>query len=124
MTAASTEIGNIIESEGKYYWIDLDRFAHGDPMLEIGHLFLICKEYATLKPTQEIFHMTQEQFNLLWEAFAREFTGKENHAEFDALAGKYALMDLVVRANFTRPSFLENFFFRIIANRLVKNYYK
>jgi Phosphotransferase enzyme family. len=118
------QMGNLIESEGKYYWIDLDRFGYGDPMLDIGHLFLICKVYAKIKPNQEIFHMTEEQFSLFWEAFAKEYTGKEDHSGFDALAGKYALMDLVVRENFCHPSFAENIFFRIMANKVVRNFFK
>lgn len=118
------QMGNLIESEGKHYWIDLDRFAHGDPMFDIGHLFQLCKVYSSMKQVQEIFHMTQEQLNLFWDAFAKEYTGNEDHAEFDALAGKYALLDLVVRENFSKPSFAENIFFRIIANKVIKQYYK
>ena len=30
--------GNIIQSGADNYWIDLDRFGHGDPMFDIGHL--------------------------------------------------------------------------------------
>ena len=40
------QTGNLIQAGEKYYWIDLDRFGHGDPMFDIGHLFLICHVYA------------------------------------------------------------------------------
>ena len=68
--------------------------------------------------------MTEKQLNLFWEAFAKEYTGQEDHAEFDTLAGKYALLDLVVRENFSHPSFAENIFFRIMANIVVRDYFK
>jgi uncharacterized protein (TIGR02172 family) len=116
--------GNLIASDGKYYWIDLDRFAHGDPMFDIGHLFQICKVYAPMKQVQEIFHMNEEQLHRFWDAFADDYAGKDRRMEFDALAGKYALLDLVVRVNFSRPTFVENLFFGIIAHRIIKQYYK
>lgn len=116
--------GNLIASEGKYYWIDLDRFAHGDPMFDIGHLFQIFKVYAHMKQVQEIFHMSEAQLNLFWDAFADDYAGKENRAAFDTLAGKYALIDLVIRVNFSRPTFAENIFFGIIARRIIKQYFK
>ena len=50
--------GNIIQTGANNYWIDLDRFGHGDPMFDIGHLFLICHIYAPMKQVQDIFHMT------------------------------------------------------------------
>lgn len=117
------QTGNIIESAGQHYWIDLDRFAHGVPMFDIGHLFLICNVYSSMKQLQEIFHMTQEQLHRFWEAFAKAYTCQEDHSKFDALAGKFALLDLIVRINFEAPTFAESIFFGIIARRLLKDYY-
>lgn len=116
--------GNIIFSQGKYYWIDLDRFAHGDPMFDIGHLFLICRYYASMKQVQNLFRMSQEQLARFWDAFAKDFTGKEDHGGFDAQAGKFALLDMIVRYNFGVPSFAENIFFSFIARRIIKEYYR
>ncbi|MBQ9660463.1 MAG: TIGR02172 family protein [Bacteroidales bacterium] len=118
------QMGNLITSEGKYYWIDLDRFAHGDPMFDIGHLFHICRINSSIKQVQDIFHMNEAQLHRFWDAFAKEYTGKEDHAGFDALAGKYALLDIIVRENYSRLSFAENLFFVIIARRIIKQYYK
>lgn len=117
------QMGNLISSEGKYYWIDLDRFAHGDPMFDIGHLFMICQIYAPMKRVQELFHMSQDQFRRFWDAFASAYTGKEDHAEFDALAGKFALADLIVRCHYDRPNFSENIFFRITARRILNRFW-
>ena len=115
--------GNLIQAGDSYYWIDLDRFAYGDPMFDIGHLFQICKVYAPMKQVQEIFHMTQEQFGRFWDAFAKEYTGKEDHSEFDRLSGKFACLDVIVRTYFVKPTFLEKLFFGMHVRKLVKVYY-
>jgi len=115
--------GNIIQSGEDFYWIDLDRFAYGDPMFDIGHLYQICKVYDSMKQVQDIFHMTQEQLHRFWEAFAKEYTGKEDHAGFDRLAGKYACLDIIVRSFLIPPTFAQKIFFRIHVRKLVKKYY-
>ena len=118
------QTGNIIVAGGLYYWIDLDRFAHGDPMFDIGHLFQICKVYAPMKQVQDIFHMTEDQFRRFWDAFAKAYTGKDDHGEFDVLAGKFACLDVIVRTHFMAPSLPERLFFGIHVRRLVKRYYR
>jgi len=115
--------GNLIMAEGVCYWIDLDRFAHGDPMFDIGHLFQICKVYSSMKQVQGIFHMTQEQLLRFWDGFAKAYTGEEDHADFDHLAGKFACLDVIVRTIFMAPSFAEKLFFGHFVRRLVKQYY-
>ena len=117
------QTGNIIQAGDKYYWIDLDRFAHGDPMFDIGHLFQICKIYAPMKRVQDLFHMTLEQFHRFWNAFAEAYTGKADHAGFDALSGKFACLDVIVRSYFVKPTFLEKIFFGMYVRKLVKEYY-
>ena len=116
--------GNLIRTGGQYYWIDLDRFAYGDPMFDIGHLYQICQVYAPMKRVQDIFHMTQEQFHRFWDAFARAYTGQEDHAAFDAQAGKFACLDIIVRTCFTPPTLPEKIFFSILVRRLVKQYFQ
>ena len=117
------QTGNHILAGDNYYWIDLDRFAYGDPMFDIGHLFLICHIYAPMKRVQDIFHMSLEQFQNFWDAFAKEYTGKEDHSEFDALAGKSAAVDVILRTVFQKPTFVEKLFFYFQARKLVKMYY-
>lgn len=116
--------GNLIEAKNQYYWIDLDRFAHGDPMFDIGHLYLICNHYASMKKVQELFHMSQDQFHRFWDAFAKAYTGEEDHSDFDHLAGKFAAMDIIVRTVFEAPSFAENIFFGIILRRIAKKHFE
>ncbi|MBR6280285.1 MAG: TIGR02172 family protein [Bacteroidales bacterium] len=115
--------GNVILSEGKCYWIDLGRFACGDPLFDIGHLYQICNIYAPMKRVQDLFHMSEEQFHRFWDAFAREYTGLEDHKDFDRLAGKYAAVDVVLRTIFLNPSFAERLFFRYQIRKLVKQFF-
>ncbi len=115
--------GNVVMSEGKCYWIDLGRFAYGDPRFDIGHLFQICCIYAPMKQVQEIFHMSMEQFHEFWDAFAREYTGEEDHSGFDAEAGRFAAIDVLMRPVFLKPTLAEKLFFRIMTGKLVRKYY-
>ena len=115
--------GNIIQAGADYYWIDLDRFAYGDPMFDIGHLFLICHIYAPMKRVQDIFHMTMEQFHRFWDAFAKEYTGQDDHAAFDAQAGRFAALDVILRIVFQKPNFVEKLFFSFYVRKLMKQYY-
>ena len=117
------QTGNIIQAGEDYYWIDLDRFGHGDPMFDIGHLFLICHVYAPMKQVQDIFHMTQEQFHRFWDAFAKEYTGQDDHAAFDAQAGRFAALDVILRNVFQKPNFIEKLFFSVYVHKLMKQYY-
>ena len=117
------QTGNIIQAGADYYWIDLDRFGYGDPMFDIGHLFLICHIYAPMKRVQDIFHMTLEQFHRFWDAFAKEYTGQDDHAAFDAQAGRFAALDVVLRTVFQKPNFVEKLFFGIYIHKLMKQYY-
>ena len=118
------QTGNLVFADGAYYWIDLDRFAYGDPMFDIGHLFLVCHVYSDMKQVQDIFHMTKEQLHLFWDAFAKEYTGREDHTEFDALAGKFAALDVIVRTHFVQPTLVEKLFFGVQLRRLFKQYYR
>lgn len=117
------QTGNLIESGGQLYWIDLDRFAYGDPMFDIGHLYQICKVYYKMKKVQDIFHMTEEQLGRFWEAFATDYTGQKDHADFDRLAGKFACLDIVTRAFIVPTSTAEKVFFWFQVRKLVKEYY-
>jgi uncharacterized protein (TIGR02172 family) len=117
------QTGNLIQAGADYYWIDLDRFGYGDPMFDIGHLFLICHIYAPMKRVQDIFHMTQEQFHRFWDAFAKEYTGQDDHAAFDAQAGRFAALDVILRNVFQKSNFIEKFFFGFYVHKLMKQYY-
>ena len=117
------QTGNIIRSGDGYYWIDLDRFGYGDPLFDIGHLFLVCNVYSPMKQVQDIFHMGEAQLRSFWVAFARAYTGEEDCSAFDHLAGKFACLDIVLRYEFQKPSLAEKLFFAFHIRRLIKQYY-
>lgn len=116
--------GNLILAGDRPYWIDLDRFAYGDPMFDIGHLFQVCQVYAPMKRVQDIFHMTLDQFHCFWDAFAKEYTGEEDHSHFDWQAGRFACLDIILRTKFVSPTWMEKIFFGIYVRRLVKQYFR
>lgn len=93
-------------------------------MFDIAHLFMLCNVYSNMKRARGYFHMTEAQLREFWNAFAREYTGNEDHTDFDALAGKFAALDVVVRTLFVKPSFLEKLFFRMHVTGLMKRYYR
>ena len=117
------QTGNIIRSGEGYFWIDLDRFGYGDPMFDIGHLFLICNVYSKMKQVQEIFHMGEAQLRVFWEAFARAYTSEDDHSAFDHLAGKFSCLDIVLRYEFQKSGLAERLFFAFNIRRLIKKYY-
>ena len=111
--------GNLILAGEKCFWIDLDRFGYGDPMFDIGHLYQICNTYAPMKQVQDIFHMTEAQLRLFWDAFAKEYTGKEDHSAFDNEAARFACLDMVLRYEFQKSSLPEKLFFAVHIRRLI-----
>ena len=116
-------MGNLVLSGDQPVWIDLDRFGYGDPMFDIGHLYQICNVYAPMKQVQDIFHMTEQQLGLFWVAFAKAYTGQEDHSEFDCQAGRFACFDMILRYEFQKCSLLEKMFFGVYIKRLIKAFY-
>lgn len=116
------QMGNLILSGERHYWIDLDRFGYGDPMFDVGHLYMLCNVYSSMKYVQGLFHMTQEQFHRFWDAFARAYTGSANHADFDREAARFACFDVILRYAYDKPNLPEKLFFSIFIHRLAKNF--
>lgn len=112
--------GNLILAEGGYYWIDLDRFGHGDPMFDLGHLYLICNVYAPMRQVQELFHMTEAQLRRFWDAFAKAYTASDDHTGLDREAARFACLDMVLRYEFQKCSLPEKLFFAVHIRRLMK----
>lgn len=112
--------GNVIVASGNIYWIDLGRFAWGDPMFDIGHLYLSCMVYASQRQAQSIFHLDEKQLNRFWDAFAKAYTGSEDHTDFDREAARFGAVDIVVRTAYMKPNFLHKLFFKAHVKRLMK----
>jgi len=113
----------IISGEQKPYWIDLGRFSYGSPMFDICHLFLICQVYSQFPHTQDIFHMNEEQLKCFWDAFATAYTGSADHADFDALAGRFAPLDVCVRSFLTPTPEAYNVLFANVVRAIVEKYF-
>ena len=115
--------GNLIWTDGKCYWIDLGRFAWGDPMFDIGHLYMVCNVYARIQQARDLFHLTEAQLNAFWEAFAKAYTGQEEHADFDRKAALFGASDVVMRAVYgEKPSFIRKIFYRIQVHGAMKTF--
>ena len=116
------QMGNIILSGEQHYWIDLDRMGHGDPMFDIGHLYMICNIYSKMKQVEDIFHLTRAQLLRFWDTFAKAYTGKDNHADFDRQASRFACLDVILRYEFATPTLPEKLFFALHIHRLAKSF--
>lgn len=112
--------GNLILSEGTYYWIDLARFAWGDPLFDVGHLYCVCNVFSRTKQAREVFHLTEEQLHTFWDAFAKAYTGHEDHTDFDREAARYAAADIAMRSVYTNLRFVEKLFFRMLVRDTLK----
>lgn len=116
------QMGNLILSGERHYWIDLDRFGYGDPMFDVGHLYMLCNVYSSMKYVQGLFHVTRDQFHRFWDAFARAYTGSADHADFDREAARFACFDVILRYAYDKPNLPEKLFFSIYIRRLAKNF--
>ena len=82
---------------------------------------VLCEQGKILFSTPcntDFFPSRKEQLHLFWDAFAKEYTGREDHSEFDALAGKFAALDVIVRTHFVQPTWVEKLFFGVQLRRL------
>ena len=123
-THGDFQMGNlIISGDGKPYWIDLGWFAHGSPMFDFGHLFLISFVYSKFPQACDIFHMTAEQLQHFWDACVTVYTGNSDHAAFDALAGKFAPLDICVRSVLVDAPEVQKKMFGGVVHSLVEKFY-
>ncbi len=118
------QMGNLVVSgDGKPYWIDLGRFCYGSSMFDMGHLFILCFVYSKFPQALELVHMSEEQLHIFWDKFAMAYTGDADHVAFDALAGKFAPLDICIRTIWAPPSeALKNLFTNLI-HSLVEKFY-
>ena len=76
-----------------------------------------------MSTVQDIFHMKEQQLGLFWDAFAKAYTGQDDHSEFDRLAGRFACLDIALRYVFQKCSLLEKLFFAVYFKRQIKEFY-
>lgn len=73
-------IGNIITNGTDIYWIDLADFRYGNPLLDMGMVYLTCKCNSE-ELTQELYHISNAQMAEVWNAFVVEYFGKDADIE-------------------------------------------
>lgn len=68
------QMGNLIVSEGKEYWIDLGGFGYGDPVIDLANMYLI----GFILPAQmvnNLFHISRRKFHKFYYAFLEAYYG-------------------------------------------------
>ena len=113
------QFGNLIVAEGVPYWIDLGEAAHGNPMFDLGHFYLLANIFSAQKRVREITHMTQKEMQEYWNAFALAYNGKEGIDTFNAECKRYAGIDLIILGYTQNLSFTERFFLSKLANQMI-----
>ncbi len=92
--------GNIIEAEGKTYWIDLADFRYGHPFFDLGMLWFVCAGNDSDELSQQIFHISQAQMRKVWEAFVRHyFDDGTTVEEANRLIAPYGALYMIHFAN-------------------------
>ena len=87
--------GNIILSKDRHYWIDLGWLAQGWYMMDLAHLYKMMVEDSLIPQVQDLTHMSREQMLLIWEAFAKAYTGTEDVDSLNGQLRPYAALDIV-----------------------------
>lgn len=106
--------------DGKPYWIDLGRAAHGIPMFDLGHLYLFCNIFSKNQHVQDIAHMTDTQMIQFWNAFAVAYNGKDNLDAFTAECKRFAALDVVLLGHIQTLNWHERLFLGLLAKSLFK----
>lgn len=104
--------GNLVRSEGQDYWIDLDRFTYGNPILDIAHMNNMYSSLSWLPFIQNITHMNKKQLNEFWDCFVEEYYGytKKDTEKLKELERKICIfngLDLIEK-NYTSPGLLSD----------------
>ena len=93
-------IGNIIEADGKTYWIDLADFRYGHPYFDLGMLYFVCVSNPEDELAQRLFHISHAQMLQVWDVFVRHYFGEGiTREEADRLIEPYAALYMIHFAN-------------------------
>lgn len=119
------QTGNLIIANGKNYWIDLDKFSYGDPIMDIAHMYTIYKGMAWLPYIQGLTHMSKKEMNLFWDLFLKEYYGfnKEEIKEFEKKLKILNSLDFLQK-NYTHKGLFADLITLILAKPKIKKYYK
>lgn len=97
-------IGNVLRAGSNDYWIDLGDFACGNPLYDIGMLFLVCRCNPGDR-SQHIFHLDNHQMERIWTVFVNEYYHSSSPADIAAIersAAPFAALKMAYYANLTQ----------------------
>lgn len=114
------QMGNLIMSDNRPYWIDLGRAAHGIPMFDLGHFYLFCNIFSKKQRVQDIAHMTDKQMVQFWKSFAVAYAGEGNMDAFEAECKRFAALDVVLLGHIQTLNWHERLFLGLLAKSLFK----
>lgn len=87
--------GNILDVEGRDYFIDLGEFAYGHPYFDLGMVLITCI-FNDREFTESAFHMSLENASDFWTYFVDEyFEGKLSREEAFELILPYAAVKVL-----------------------------
>lgn len=92
-------IGNVIESGGEIWWIDMPDFSYGDPRFDLG-VFYLLSHYMDEEIIGHIFHMPLERFRKVWDVFIREYLGTGSVSDFERELIPFAALTMVQFSNY------------------------
>lgn len=94
-------VGNVITNGEDNWWIDLSDFSWGNPMFDIGIVYLTAKCNPD-EFTQYLFHVNNEQYGRFWDIFAKDYFGietPEQLAEIERQVAPFAALKMIFFAN-------------------------
>lgn len=119
------QTGNLIQAKGVNYWIDLERFSYGDPIIDMAHMYTIYKGMSWFPYIQNLLHMNKKQLNKFWTLFLNEYYGF-NEAEikdFEKRLKIYNSLDLLQK-NYLHKGLYADLVTLILARPAIKKYCK
>lgn len=69
-------MGNMIVAGGKEYWIDLGTFSYGDPLIDLGNLYMI-GYYIPTRMAENLFHMKIGTYRKFMKEFFKCYFGDD-----------------------------------------------
>ena len=119
------QTGNLVRTEDQDYWIDFDKFAYGDPIMDMAHMYTMYSKLAWFPYIQNLAHMNKKMLKQFWAAFVKEYYGitSEGIKEYNKNLGIYNALDLVQR-NYFNPGLVADLVSLILVKPKLKKYFK
>lgn len=118
------QTGNLVRIEEQDFWIDFDKFAYGDPVIDIAHMYTMYSKLAWFPYIQNLTHMNKKMLKRFWAAFVQEYYGiaSEGLKEFNKSLDIYNALDLVQRSYY-KPGLIADLVSLILVKPKLKKYF-